>query len=57
MLLLSNGTVIVNETFEGNSYNFTGLTPDTNYSVTVAGRNNAGVGVSNSTVIKTPSEW
>ena len=26
------------------SYNFTGLTPDTSYTVTVAGRNNAGVG-------------
>ena len=26
------------------SYNFTGLTPDNSYTVTVAGRNDAGVG-------------
>jgi len=26
------------------SYNFTGLTPDNSYTVTVAGRNNVGVG-------------
>ena len=28
------------------SYNFTGLTPDNSYTVTVAGRNDAGVGES-----------
>ena len=38
----SNGVIIIRitETF----YNFTGLTPDTNYTVTVTGTNMAGVG-------------
>ena len=35
------------------SYNFTGLIPNISYTVTVAGRNNAGVGRSSSTTIRT----
>ena len=38
------------------SYNFTGLTPDNSYTVTVAGRNDAGVGEStNVVVVNTPT--
>ena len=44
----SDGVVvmIINDT----SYNFTALTPGTNYTVTVAGNNMAGVGESNMTM-------
>ena len=44
----SDGVVvmIINDT----SYNFTALTPGTNYTVTVAGNNMAGVGESNMTI-------
>jgi len=35
------------------SYNFTGLAPDNSYTVTVVGRNNAGVGESTSLVVRT----
>ena len=38
------------------SYNFTGLIPDNSYTVTVAGRNDAGVGEStNVVVVNTPT--
>ena len=40
----SDGVVMMRIT--DTSYNFTGLTPDNNYTVTVAGRNDAGVGES-----------
>ena len=35
------------------SYNFTGLIPDNSYTVTVAGINNAGVGRSSETTVRT----
>jgi len=35
------------------SYNITGLTPDNNYTVTVAGRNSAGIGESSVHVVST----
>ena len=37
------------------SYNFTGLTSDNNYTVTVAGRNRAGIGESSVHVVSTVS--
>ena len=46
MLSLPDGTVIMNKIIRDTFYNFTGLTPDSNYTVTVAGRNNAGGGES-----------
>ncbi|XP_065914929.1 adhesion G protein-coupled receptor L3-like [Dysidea avara] len=42
----SSDGVIMTVTTYGTSYSFTGLTPDTSYTVTVAGRNDAGVGES-----------
>ena len=53
MLSLPDGTLIMNTTIEDNFYIFTGLTPDNTYTVTVAGRNNAGVGVSSTFVTRT----
>ena len=46
----SDGVVMmrITDTF----YNFTGLTPDNSYTVTVAGRNNAGVGESTRLTVK-----
>jgi len=35
------------------SYNFTGLSHDNNYTVSVAGRNNAGVGTSTEIIVRT----
>jgi len=40
-------------TITDTSYNFTALTPTNSYTVTVAGRNNAGVGVSSVIVVNT----
>ena len=37
------------------SYNITGLTPDSSYTVTVAGRNDAGVGESASVTVNSPT--
>ena len=37
------------------SYSFTGLTPDSSYTVTVAGRNDAGMGESSMIVVNTPT--
>jgi len=42
-MISSSDGVVVNTTIQ-TSYNFTGLTPDNNYTVTVAGRNDAGMG-------------
>ena len=47
----SNGVMMMRIT--DTSYNFTGLIPDSSYTVTVAGINNAGVGRSSSTTIRT----
>ena len=44
----SDGVMVmrITDTF----YNITGLTPDNNYTVTVAGRNDAGVGISSGAI-------
>ena len=44
----SDGVMIVRIT--DTSYNFTGLTTDNSYTITVAGRNDAGVGESTSVI-------
>ena len=44
ILSYPNGTIIIMTTTIETYYNFTGLMPDTSYTVTVAGRNDAGVG-------------
>ena len=45
--ILSSDGVLVVMIINDTSYNFTALTPGTNYTVTVAGNNMAGVGESN----------
>ena len=47
----SDGVLLIRIT--DTSYNFTGLTPDTNYTVTVAASNMAGVGESDMTMFYT----
>ena len=49
----SDGVVMMKIT--DTSYNFTGITPDNSYTVTVAGRNSAGVGESTMIVVNTPT--
>ena len=49
----SNGVTIINVT--DTSYNFTGLTPNTNYSVTIFGVNKAGDGESITTGYHVPT--
>jgi len=49
----SDGVMMVRTT--DTSYDFTGLTPDNSYIVTVTGRNDAGVGGSSIAAVNTPS--
>ena len=49
----SDGVVMMRIT--DTSYNFTGLTPDNSYTITVAGRNDAGVGESSMTSFYLPN--
>ena len=56
MLSLSNGTIIMVTSTTNNFYTFSDSTPATDYYVTVAGRNNAGVGESVRVDITSQSE-
>ena len=49
----SDGVVMMRIT--DTSYNFTGLTPDNSYTVTVAGRNDAGMGESSMIMFNKPN--
>ena len=50
----SDGVVLMMDTTIQTSYNFTGLTPDNSYTVTVAGRNDAGMGQISNTSVMAP---
>lgn len=56
-LSLPDGTTVNTTTTDNTAYTFTNLAPNTSYNVTVASRNNAGLGESRSDTVRTLSEF